>query len=216
MSVDRGKTDPHAMPRRPVRPAHWTKASGWALTADNSRLVRRIVATNVRRERERAGMSHRTLAERAGTGISTVARIESLKAEASISTLVALAIGLRAPLPSLLVDLPRPVVGESAWLDDPTAASSWTLTPDNRRLIRVVLGENLRRERNRIGISQQLLARSTHVAEDTIRRTERARQEPRVLTLVALSFGLPAPLLSLLVNLPSASRRSMQTESACH
>jgi transcriptional regulator with XRE-family HTH domain len=178
-------------------------ASEWALTADNARLIREIVATNLRRERERTGMSHRTLAGRSGLGTGTVARIEASRREAKISTLVAFSFGLYVPLPSLLVGVPSPEPNESLWVVGPTNAAGWTLTPENARLIREVVGRNLRHERERAGMSQLALAHKSRVGEDTIVRTEGTRQEPRLFTLVALSFSLYVPLTSLLVGVPS-------------
>ncbi len=178
-------------------------ASGWPLTADNARLIREIVATNLRRERERTGMSHRTLAGRSGLDTGTVARIEASRREAKISTLVAFSFGLYVPLPSLLVGVPSPEPNEDMWVVGPTNAAVWTLTPENASLIRQVVGRSLRHERERAGMSQRTLARKSRVGEDTIVRTERTRQEPKLLTLVALSFGLHVPLMSLLAGVPS-------------
>lgn len=177
-------------------------ASGWHLTADNARLIREIVASNVRRERERVGMSHRALARASGMGTSTVARIESSRREAKISTLVAVSFGLHAPLPSLLSGIPSPEPQKNLWVAAPRHAR-WTLNPESARLIREVVGRNLRQERERVGMPQRVLARKSRVVEDTIVRTEGARQEPKLSSLVALSFGLYVPLMSLLLGVPS-------------
>lgn len=174
----------------------------WSLTADSASLIRQTVGANLRRRRELSGLSQRALANRCGLIPGSVARIEGSQREARISTLVTIAIGLRAPLPTLLVGLPSPG-RENPWTCDPTLAENWTSTPENHKLLRAILGSNLLRERNRAGISQQTLAGRTHVGEDTIIRTERAHQEPKLSTVVAWSFGLSAPLTSLLEGLPS-------------
>ncbi len=158
---------------------------------------------NIRRERASAGISHRTLAGRSGLGIGTIARIEASRREAKISTLVAFSFGLYVPLPSLLAGVPSPEPGESLWADGPTDASGWAFTPDNARLIRETVGKNLRHERERAGMPQRTLADKSRIGEDTIVRTEGTRQEPKLLTLVALSFGLYVPLMSLLAGIPS-------------
>lgn len=190
----------------------------WSLTAANVGLLRDTVAANLRRERELSGLSHRALALRSGLIPGSVARIEASQREARISTLVTIAIGLQAPLPSLLKDVPSPSPGpnEHSWVSDPRLAANWTLIPDNLRLLRAIIGENLRRERKLAGISQQTLAGRTHVGEDTVIRTERAHQEPKLSTVVAWSFGLSAPLLSLLAGLPSTTRPSVHGQSGLH
>jgi transcriptional regulator with XRE-family HTH domain len=189
----------------------------WTLTAVNARLIRETVATNLRRERELGDLSHRTLALRSGLKPGSVARIEGSKTEPQISTLVTLAIGLRAPLASLLRDLPTPGPrpNETPWVGDHRLAASWTLTPDVR-LLRAILGANLRRERKLAGITQHTLAGLSHTGEDTIIRTERALQEPRLSTVVAWSFGLSVPLLSLLAGLPSTRPPALHSQPGLH
>jgi len=178
-------------------------------------LIREAVATNLRRERKLSGMSHRALALRSGLIPGSVARIEGSQREAKISTLVTIAIALQAPLPSLLEGVPSPSPKSHAnlWVDDPEDAANWGLMPDNLRMLRVILGGNLRRERKLAGLSQQTLAARTHVGEDTIIRTELAYQEPKLSTVVAWSFGLSVPLLALLVGLPSTIRTSTPRQS---
>jgi transcriptional regulator with XRE-family HTH domain len=148
-------------------------------------------------------MSRRALAGRSGLGMGTLARIEASRCEARISTLVAIAFGLGVPLPSLLTGVPGPEPAERPWVADPTKSEGWSLIPENARLVREVVGRNLRLERERSGISQRALARNSCVGEDTIVRIEAARQEPKLLTLVALSFGLNVSHMSLLAGLPS-------------
>ncbi len=202
----------------PSAPTAGQSNSGdWSLTAHNAGLIRETVATNLRRERAFSGMSHGALARRSGLTKGSLARIEGSEREAKISTLVTIAIGLQAPLPSLLIGVPSasPGLNEILWVGDPTLAANWTLTPNNLRLLRVILGENLRRERKLVGLSQQILAGRTRVGEDTIIRTERAHQEPKLSTVVAWSFGLSVPLLSLLVGLPGTTKHGSREQQAC-
>lgn len=199
--------DSRDAPSLPTPAPTQSSAAGWSLTADNADLIRQTVATNLRRERELRGMSHRALARRCGLIPGSVARIEGAQREARISTLVTIAIGLQASLPSLLTGLPSssPSPNENSWVGDPTLAANWNLAPENLRLLRAILGRNLLRERKLARISQQTLAGRAHVGEDTIIRTERAHQEPKLSTVVAWSFGLSAPLPSLLGGLPSVA-----------
>ncbi len=66
-----------------------------------------LVATSIRRERERAGLSMTELARRAGLAKSTLSQLESGTGNPSVETLWALAVGLGVPF-SRLVDMPRP------------------------------------------------------------------------------------------------------------
>lgn len=175
----------------------------WAFTADNARLLREIVAVNVRRERQRAGISHRAVAASSGLDKGTVADVERARREARISTLVALSFGLCVPLQSLLAAVPSPESVDVREVTVPADNADWTLTSENVRLIREIVGRNLRRERERMGITLTTLARKSLLGEDTILRTERARQEPKLFTVVALSFGLSVPVALLLAGIPS-------------
>lgn len=188
--------------RSPSTPSN---SCGWSLTADSAALIRRTVAANLRHERERNDLSHRALASRCGLIPGSVARIEGAQREARISTLVTIAIGLSVPLPSLLVGIPSPSAGHREWVGDSTLAANWTLSPENLRLVRAILGRNLLQSRKRAGMSQQALAGRSHVGEDTIIRTERGHQEPKLATAVAWSFALSVPLLFLLIGLPSVA-----------
>lgn len=64
------------------------------------------VATSLRRERERAGISLTELARRAGIAKSTLSQLEAGSGNPGLETLWALAVALRVPL-SRLVDPPR-------------------------------------------------------------------------------------------------------------
>jgi transcriptional regulator with XRE-family HTH domain len=175
----------------------------WSLTADSAAGIRTTIAENLQRERERRNLSHRALAGNCGLIPGSIARIEGSQREAKISSLVTIAIGLSVPLPSLLVGLPSPSPGRTAWVGDPSLAANWDLSPENLGLVRAILGANLLRARKRAAMSQQALAGRTHTGEDTIMRTEGGHQEPRLSTVVAWSFALSVPLLSLLSGLPS-------------
>ncbi|MCZ2524160.1 helix-turn-helix domain-containing protein [Streptomyces sp. HB2AG] len=68
-----------------------------------------LIATSVRRERERAGLSVAELAGRAGIAESALSRLESGAGTPGVETLWALAVELGVPL-GRLVDPPRPRV----------------------------------------------------------------------------------------------------------
>ncbi|WP_431776571.1 helix-turn-helix domain-containing protein [Streptomyces cucumeris] len=67
------------------------------------------IATSLRRERTRAGLSLSELAKRAGIAKSTLSQLESGTGNPSVETLWALGVALDVPL-SALVDPPRPAV----------------------------------------------------------------------------------------------------------
>jgi transcriptional regulator with XRE-family HTH domain len=186
----------------------------WKLTADNARLVRESVATNLRRERERVGISHRTLATRSSVRTQTVAGIESSQREAKLSTLVALSFGLCVPTPVLLGGVPSPRACASGKASGATnAVVERTLPADSTQLIRTIVARNLRAERRRANMTQRTLALRSYVGEDTILRTEASKQEPKLITLVALSFGLSVPLVSLLKDVPSPLAEDRRRQS---
>lgn len=85
--------------------------------------------------------------------------------------------------------------------------TSWTLSAESARHIRDTVAANLRRERERAGLSQRGLATVSRVGEDTVARLEKAQQEPRLATLVAFSFALGVPLGVLLCDLPAPADR---------
>ena len=61
---------------------------------------------------------------------------------------------------------------------------------------------NLRRERQRAGLSQEGLARASHLHRTEISLLERAEREPRLSTIVRLAGGLGVPPAALLDDLP--------------
>jgi transcriptional regulator with XRE-family HTH domain len=68
-----------------------------------------LIASSIRRERDRAGLSLTELAKRAGIAKSTLSQLESGVGNPSVETLWALAVALSVPF-SRLVDPPRPTV----------------------------------------------------------------------------------------------------------
>jgi transcriptional regulator with XRE-family HTH domain len=176
-------------------------ASEWALTAENARLIRRTVATNLRRERVIAGLTQRDLAERSTVGIATVVRLEGSRTESNVPTLMALSFGLYIPMASLLIGVPGPELTRDSLTFD-TSHTNGGLKITAQR-VREILGANLRRARAHAGLSQRALSVRSHIGEDAIVRIEGARQDARLGTLVTLSFGVQADLLSLLVGIPN-------------
>ncbi len=71
--------------------------------------LRSLIATAIRRERDRAGFSLTELARRAGIAKSTLSQLESGTGNPSVETLWALGVALGVPF-SRLVDQPRPMV----------------------------------------------------------------------------------------------------------
>jgi transcriptional regulator with XRE-family HTH domain len=78
----------------------------------------------------------------------------------------------------------------------------WVATVSKAGWIRATLAENVRRERERAGLSQEALADACMVRRGTIARIEKAEREPRISTLVACSVALEVPLHVFLRGLP--------------
>lgn len=79
----------------------------WVAAVDVPRRIRCILAVNVRRERERAGLSRETLADSCDLGRGTVARIEKAEREPRISTLSAFSRALNVPLSAFTDGVPE-------------------------------------------------------------------------------------------------------------
>jgi DNA-binding XRE family transcriptional regulator len=69
------------------------------------------------------------------------------------------------------------------------ADQSWALTVVRAGQIRHTLANNVRRERERAGLSQEALADACELRRGAIARIEKAEREPRVSTLVACSIA---------------------------
>ncbi|WP_186319053.1 helix-turn-helix domain-containing protein [Streptomyces sp. SAJ15] len=76
---------------------------------EGTRLPLDRIASSLRRERTRAGLSLSELAKRAGIAKSTLSQLESASGNPSVETLWALSVALDVPF-STLVDPPRPAV----------------------------------------------------------------------------------------------------------
>ena len=59
-------------------------------------------------------------------------------------------------------------------------------------------GANLRRERTRVGLSQEALGHACDIHPTEVSRLERAVREPRLSTIVRLARGLGVPPVDLL------------------
>ena len=79
----------------------------WASAVGVPRRIRRTLAANVRRERERAGLSREAFADACDLGRGTIARIEKGEREPRVSTLVAFSVALDVPLSAFLDGLPE-------------------------------------------------------------------------------------------------------------
>lgn len=84
---------------------------------------------------------------------------------------------------------------------------SWSATVVRARQIRHTLANNVRRERERAGLSQEALADACELRRGAIARIEKAEREPRVSTLIACSMALDVPLCALLQDLPDGTDR---------
>jgi DNA-binding XRE family transcriptional regulator len=85
------------------------------------------------------------------------------------------------------------------------ADQSWASTVARARQIRHTLANNVRRERERAGLSQEALADACKLRRGAIARIEKAEREPRVSTLVACSIALDVPLRVFLQGLPEGA-----------
>lgn len=108
-----------------------------------------IIATAIRRERDRAGISLSELAKRAGLAKSTLSQLEAGTGNPSVETLWAIGVALGVPF-SRLVDPPRPTVtvlraGEGPAISSETSAYTATLVaacpPGARRDLYVLHAE---------------------------------------------------------------------------
>jgi transcriptional regulator with XRE-family HTH domain len=72
--------------------------------------------------------------------------------------------------------------------------TDWSPTAENAQLVRTAVADALRHQRHGLGMSQAELAEVSGLGRDTIVRLEKARQEPRLLTLIPITFGLGRPL----------------------
>jgi transcriptional regulator with XRE-family HTH domain len=61
-----------------------------------------------------------------------------------------------------------------------------------------MIGENVLREREHAGFSQDELADRSGIPRETINRIEKGKQEVRMLTLLPIARALGVPLMSLL------------------
>jgi transcriptional regulator with XRE-family HTH domain len=76
------------------------------LTAEIAKQVRVVLAQNVRRAREQAGMTQEDLAIASGVARETIARLERGDREPRLLTLVAFSLALSLPLETLLNGIP--------------------------------------------------------------------------------------------------------------
>ena len=61
-----------------------------------------------------------------------------------------------------------------------------------------LIGNNIRKKRDELGISQQALADNADVAKSTVQRIERGEMNPSILTLKNISLALEINLEDLL------------------
>lgn len=96
----------------------------------------------------------------------------------------------------------RPSGARSIPTPQPSTMSDGTWAPDARAArIRRTLASNVKRERDRKGLSQEGLGLASGLPRGTVSRVERAQQEPRLSTLDAFSAALGVPLEAFLAGL---------------
>lgn len=61
-----------------------------------------------------------------------------------------------------------------------------------------LIGNNIRKKRDELGISQQILADNADVAKSTIQRIEKGEMNPSILTLINISLALEIDLSKLI------------------
>ena len=84
-------------------PAWLTLSWAWEQSMEDPSEVRAALARNLHRFREERGLTQKTLAGRAGTGLATIKAIESGRTLPDIALMSDLARALEIPCPSLLI-----------------------------------------------------------------------------------------------------------------
>jgi len=63
-----------------------------------------------------------------------------------------------------------------------------------------IIGENIRKKRDELGISQQELADNANIAKSTIQRIEKGTLNPSILTLINISETLELELSKIVLH----------------
>ena len=84
-------------------PAWLTMSWAWEQSLDDPAAVKAALSGNLRRLREKRGLSQKSLAEMAKTNLASVKDIESARALPDIALIADLAHALDLPCPSLLI-----------------------------------------------------------------------------------------------------------------
>lgn len=151
---------------------------------------------NIRHQRKRLRITQPVLAERAGTSLRTISRIENGKADLRLSTVEAIAEALGIA-PDALLDR------QGHWnrtLDryrTVYVAAGWEEADHGDSLVEAC-GANLRFHRRRHEFSQLDLAHLASSTITTISDVERGRTNPKIATLGRLARGLRIEPLFLL------------------
>jgi transcriptional regulator with XRE-family HTH domain len=184
----------------------------WAPTAENAQLIRTTVARNVRRDRSRSSLTQEALAYASGISRDTIARLEAAAREPRFSTLVPMTFVLGVALPILLRGLPGPKPRPE---QIQTNESDWIPVEEAARAVRGAVAQNVRREREVVEMTQKALALVIGVSRDTVARVEAGEREPRIMTLVPITFALAVPLAVLLQGVPGPKGRPIASDGEC-
>lgn len=161
-----------------------------APVAEDVGRLRGRMAANLRRHRLAAGLSLEQLAEATEMKLDNIWRAETGRSEPRLMTAVRLAAGLRVPLATIT----RGIIWEPATrtlaLEGGADGSESEFGPR--------LGDNIRRHRRRLGLSQEEIAARTGIYRRHFSAIESGAALPRPINLLVLAHGLEVGLSGLL------------------
>jgi hypothetical protein len=111
-------------------------------------------------------------------------------------------------MPRVCSDDHRETAADETVRYEPEKPRGWAApSAETVAAIRTAVAGNVRRERKGARFTQLALADACMVAENTVSRLENPDEgEPRLITLVAVSFALDVPLLKLLRGIPGLTK----------
>ncbi len=88
----------------------------------------------------------------------------------------------------------------------------WPHSAENVQLVCAIVGRNITRERERARLSVRALSSATQLDRRTLERLEAGVSDPRLTTLVRLSFGLWVPVGAVVDGMPEPEGRASAPE----